>query len=1314
MKKHTLILIILFCTTKLWSQNWIGFSNTEHSVSELEILSSTSQSVSLKLTVPGIYKTDTLVNGTSYSRLILPGGEAVNPAGYPEIPTLRYQVAIPVCEEIDIEYQIISRQSMTSYKLYPVPDIIFGQDSDGHPVQTEVFYINNDAYSLPCSSFLEPFAEVVSAGALRSQRFAELLLHPVEYCPLTNQLSVIDRVEIILTFTNPQGDIRQNTGIFNKVAATTFINYEDNGISALVNDKAFEKDGFEQGNVQYINLTDTAQACQLVADYLIITDPAFFNPSDPNSQLTRLAEHRAFYNGFDVVILNVADILSDAVGFYYEGQDSIPSQSKYKKEQRIRTCIRCVYEGKNAQHTLDGHLAYVLLVGDVYENNTGMPTSFDHDIAVYNNPNDIMPSDYYYSCITKDEEGEYDDVGDLFIGRFSVENNEHLYNMVEKTFFRERDITNRAYIKNGSYINNYSLSSSYGYLLYNAEFGDFINSLRHINYWRFRYFDCLNTWTWSLPINESFLFSLWDSNFTQYFGKGGIDNWEYITQLDFSNELNNERNYTFINAYAPETGHFDNAECLGEFLTRYSPHKGAVGYIGASRFISTTITIPIYYPPYHSNIRYYFELMPYNLMANNISIVGELMLASKVAGSVNLNKKQNKYALNLFGDPALNLFAHGFEITRDATTDDIAEIPCKVRVHNNATLTILSNHSLNLLNGGKLIIENNGNLVIQSGAQINGVAGDSIPAIQVKGGGFIVGDNVAFNNVNGILLENTNSSSNPWLYDGDKQYNLRNVTFNNTKLTHRGTKLNISNCIFNNGSNVETFASVSVLDSCVFNETAFLSDYSAATINDTDFKPTATISNNNFTDNDSCPAILLKNLSMYDISNNLISGYKTGISLSGCGGNTLSESQNVRVSVIIRKNNISGCETGIELYNSVGDFRSNNIYENNFGIQLYNNCYTTFNNYLQNAQIIQDNSSFELYASANSFPVMFQYNQIVDEDNLGNDYYDPLIYWDVISPYLGNAQDINNNYWGENFDREEDLYPFKSFSCDLIWEPGKSSSSEPDLAAILYEAGLAYFAIEDYGNAGASFKELIEGYPESRFAVAALHELFALEQLTNKDYNNLYDYFSSISPSDSSLFSVADFLATRCNIKEKSWQLAIDWYEDRIENPPSYADSIFAVIDLGDIHLIMEIEEDTSGLKSNAIYNYRLAEIKPESIQAHKEKTEVLLAGLPKIEKTQTENYNKQNNSKGILSQNIPNPATGSTIINYEIFTEGNVEVRIYNTLGQLIKNSIQGKLNKGNYQTQISLSDISTGIYYYVLYINNEKADARKLVVNR
>jgi hypothetical protein len=110
------------------------------------------------------------------------------------------------------------------------------------------------------------------------------------------------------------------------------------------------------------------------------------------------------------------------------------------------------------------------------------------------------------------------------------------------------------------------------------------------------------------------------------------------------------------------------------------------------------------------------------------------------------------------------------------------------------------------------------------------------------------------------------------------------------------------------------------------------------------------------------------------------------------------------------------------------------------------------------------------------------------------------------------------------------------------------------------------------------------------------------------------------------------------------------------------------------------------------------------------------LATLPQIKKPQTEQPitpNLLTDKKGALGQNIPNPATGTTTIGYEIYTEGTVEILIYNTMGQVIKSVPQGTLTTGKYQTKVTVSDMPVGIYHYALFVNGERTDTKKLVVN-
>jgi type IV secretory pathway VirB10-like protein len=129
--------------------------------------------------------------------------------------------------------------------------------------------------------------------------------------------------------------------------------------------------------------------------------------------------------------------------------------------------------------------------------------------------------------------------------------------------------------------------------------------------------------------------------------------------------------------------------------------------------------------------------------------------------------------------------------------------------------------------------------------------------------------------------------------------------------------------------------------------------------------------------------------------------------------------------------------------------------------------------------------------------------------------------------------------------------------------------------------------------------------------------------------------------------------------------------------------------------------------------HYRLSEIKPNSKPEYEENKAALLATLPKIVRAGLKPApTAPPTTKGTLGQNIPNPFTGTTTISYEIYTEGTVELQIFNAMGQLLKLLPQGTLVEGTYHTTISLAGMPVGIYHYALYVNGERVDAKKMVV--
>jgi len=1292
MKKFIIFLFAGVFTLSAFSQNWVALTQREPSDPEITLNRSNNSEVNFTVGVPGFFSTPITENGTNYQRIFIQGHGAASTIGEPEIPVITHRIAVPDClGGITYSVRITDSQTLPGYMLYPVPD--YQLNSEG--MWEEVFTVNPLAY-LPNAFTPGSDYAVAETGAFRNQKFVTLNIHPFQFNPATGDLQVATEMEVTLTFHQPLTDVNAQLGPFSKSAAATFLNYEGSGNGFMQYDKAFEKPGFVPGKVKWITITHPAQADTLSCDYLIVTVPEFFNSQ--NADLQRLAEHRAWYNGYDVAIVNVAHIFSDSVGFYYEGpQYSYIPFDKYKDEQRIRTFIRRVYEGQNAPHIGDGHLAFVLLVGDYDEVTGGIPGATEHGV-ICSGLTDVYPSDYYYSCITKNASGKYDEFGDLCIGRFSVENDNHLLNMVQKAINHEREFSPKFWRETAGFTNSWPFHTV------EPTYTSFVDNLMDNCNWDHTFVDCDYAYTCAIKAATINYFNEGVS-FVQYMGLIGYDNTWSTDGLDinyFSCELNNNYKVPFINAVSGPTARFDNVESLGEFLSRYDPTKGSVGYIGSTR--------PIGYSPYPTFPNPRQRLLPELLFNEGSPIAGELLRKTQVlATTSSLHYLEHKYAFILLGDPALNILADGFEITRNVTADCPAKIPCRVRIHNGATLTVPANCNLKFLEVGKLTVDENGSMVIGDGALVYGVNSQIDTVIHIKGGDFIVGEDVVFQDLpGGILLVDRKAGSLP------PNYNLRKITFNNTPLTYRRNTLEISSCIFNQASNIKTSLSRTKIDSCSFNESSFLLEYALNPSTGDDYYAYQTFHNCSFTGNGTNIAMKFHNTQFVDIFNNTIIGYETAISLHDCGL-TLVDLRDPR---FIGNNNIANCGTGIELYNSVAHFRNNHIHNNTHGVKLFNNSYTVFYWDQSEPNIIQNCDSIELYASANSFPTYFKYNIISDASNQGNPSDIPLFWWDVEPPYP-NDQDVKYNCWGNNFDPQYHLYP-SLLDWDPVWDcTGKSGSSPRDDDEELYLAGLDYFANEDYTNAESTFKELIQTYPDSHFAIAALHELFALEHFTNNDFYSLNSFYAAITPSDSNLYNTAVFLSTRCLVKERDWQPAVDWYEERITNPPSYQDSVFAVIDLGDIHLMME-SDTVNGGKSGHFCYYSLPNIKPKSRMQYEENKTTLLATLPQIKKPKNdkntplnENNTPLNDKKGVLGECVPNPTNGDATISYELFTGGVVEIQLFNSVGQMVKSLPQGKLSKGNYKTTISVVGLPVGVYHYTLVVNGERVDGKKVVVN-
>ena len=1035
--------------------------------------------------------------------------------------------------------------------------------------------------------------------------------------------------------------------------------------------------------MQWIELTDTAQACTISADYLIICADVFFDPSDPDSEVLRIANHRATYNGFDVAILNAETIISDGLGFYYEGLNIVPPDPTYKKEQRIRTCIRRVYEGANAQHTYDGKLGYVLLIGDTYPpgGNQGMPMSLDHGHLAPPSYQEPFPTDYYFSCVTR-QQNIFDETGDLFIGRFCVDNNDttgfdELHNVVEKTIFYETEATFGGWREETGVLVHEEFTN------YMPHFFDFVENLVP-SYFTVDEIDATQPNTHEniyQVINDGVgLFS--------YYGHGTPNGWSAGGYLDvsfFRNNLTNTNKAPVVHTIACETGRYDNwGDCIGETMVSYSETEGFTGYIGASRSVHANPTSwnngLISDPPDR-----FQEILLYTIFNDLSHITGEYILESKTVYPSSW-QGQYKYAFNFFGDPALNVMAQGFQVTQDVTLPAYTVISNEITVKEGATLTIPANAELHFEADGKLIIDESATLVISDFATIISTNASEI----IIDGNITLGDNITFSSTGQLWDVYLNNTSLETEFDYS--------TFEQCRLHNFGQSISIKNSSFNSCFIMYSRrGNVSISDETSFNRTWLYLENTKDNLN------TASVTNCSFTTDYTMAAIDIWNYNQYNILNNTIDGYYNGIQILQSGYGDIKKSR-------ISDNTITNCtRCGILAYGTRGIVYRNHISNNRYGVWFGDHSSMMLYGYSgaetnDETQEIFDNESYEVYASQYSFPPYFRYNVIVDDDNAGAPG-DPLVYHNAGTGGIL-LKDVRYNCWEEiagSFVLAEDLYP-GGYIWQPTWCPGDNDNTAPDPDEDMYEVANNLFETEDYTGAKSMYEMLIDQYPQSKFAKAAMQELFAVEKFVSNDYSNLKQFYANNT--DPELAETRDYLVSKCDVKTENWSDAISYYENIILDPETMEDSIFAIIDLGYVYFMME----NSAYKSAHTGN--LVQYKPETKEQFFEDRDYLLSLIPGDPMNETMKGNIAELQEGKLLQNVPNPFKGSTQIWYKLDNESTVQLNVYNYTGQLISTINEGSKPKGNHYIDFDASGLKNGIYFYSININGQTTDSKKMTI--
>ncbi len=454
-------------------------------------------------------------------------------------------------------------------------------------------------------------------------------------------------------------------------------------------------------------------------------------------------------------------------------------------------------------------------------------------------------------------------------------------------------------------------------------------------------------------------------------------------------------------------------------------------------------------------------------------------------------------------------------------------------------------------------------------------------------------------------------------------------------------------------------------------------------------------------------SIGLQNYESYSITNcNLNDVEWDAIRLSYCGISPILE-----VITLIENDSICFNESGtaITLSNTNSDIKNNKIVRNKKGILSYNKSKVLVEGNKQalnfhETQEIHGNQFHQIYApSEYSVPYYVKWNYILASTN-------SVYYAIAASPFCTSEYDITYNYWGPGFDpgqAEKYFHPVSCFFWEPVWALGELGEITYENDEQLYILANEKVGQQDYYGAETEFINLINNYPGSRFSEEALKDLFALEQETGNNYQDLQSYYltDNTIQNNENLKKLAASLATNCDIILEDYQTALNNYYDLINDSISYNDSLVALINIEYVNFLIEnnsYNKSSDEFLINDIFNpnneYNEKIKKYEDLFFNPAKSSLI--------------KNLELLKPGKLLQNFPNPATNTTTIYYKLSEPATVCLKLFNYSGQVVNTFYEGYKPIGTHHVVVDVSFLQSGIYFNNIEVNGQIVDTKKILV--
>lgn len=593
-----LLLILSLTVINVWGLEtsvWTSFAGIDTPAPAKTHIIENNNSVVVEMNLDGINVEERIKEGKQFQFLSTPNTDWTSEIGKPKLPVVRAIVKIPSDGSVTIKVENEEHIILPNYNVYPVGKQVVKNGRGGTVYLDENFTIDKEFYSTD-NIYPQELASISFSGHLRDERIVQLEFHPIRYNPSSQELFCYSYLRVRLTYEGTSR-IMKPSGLLSN-------------INDLTGNTSMAPGSTTMGSVSYPEDLTTSHN----ADYIIIAPEPFYN--DP--KLKQFAEWRSQYSGLDVVVAQ------------YEKLHYSFSSGK-SDDEKIKAFIQYAYNYWKSPHSPDGHIRYVLLVGDV----EFVPIHISEETSF----NETIATDNWYACVSGN-----DLMPDVMIGRFPAKTLNELKIMADKTIQYEQnplygDWANNALVSSGT-VESLHTDLEYARDQYLLPGGYNVKELSVL--------DGDNSYNMISELNKG-------QYILDYAGHGYIDKWEIFNAQDVQ-KLKNDRMLPAIFSLACSTAYFDNPnmDSLAEVFLKSK--NGAIAFFGGSRLVAI------------SSIGFGLSEA---IAGSHIYNLGEITMHAKL---LLLSDSTNMELYNLMGDPALDLGAP----RRIPNTPDIIITPVDV------------------------------------------------------------------------------------------------------------------------------------------------------------------------------------------------------------------------------------------------------------------------------------------------------------------------------------------------------------------------------------------------------------------------------------------------------------------------------------------------------------------------------------------------------------------------------------------------------------------------------------------------------------